>query len=273
MVEEKELDLFVENENGEYPLHIASKYNFNPEVVSYLISKKCDVNQENEEGITPFECSFENVIEMCVYYIDNNIIDLKSFKENKKDFPFHLVKTCRYSDTLYYIINALNVDACIEDKNGDNLLHNCLLNYENLEIVKYLVERMHLDLNKLNHKGQSPLEIAFLNYASNDVIKYIVKNGDYDLVQRDQPNSPNLLEKLFLSLLQIDLDMFKFLFEEKKCDINSTYNFQATNATYGLQNWGKKNKKKLKNSIIKLKKYIKKKKIKKSKKIKIRFMF
>ena len=55
----KKSDVNAKNEDGETPLHLAAKFNFESKIAQFLVSKKADVNAEERWGKTPLDVAEE----------------------------------------------------------------------------------------------------------------------------------------------------------------------------------------------------------------------
>ena len=152
-----------ENKNGDLPIHMAVREN-NMEIFNYLIENTKDLNFQNMQGETIFHIScnygYELISEKLIEYdIDVNVQDYEN--EISPVMYIIILNNIKIFDK---IINK--IDPNLQDFNGNNILHYCILE-NNYNFINKIIDK-NIDLNITNIYGKTVLHLIVENY--NDLI-------------------------------------------------------------------------------------------------------
>lgn len=239
------------------PLHVASE-NGHVDIVKYLLSKGANIYILDLSGNTALQYPVvnTNTAEQKLEEVVKCLIDEILFKRKKiKNAGFSFYKNHSAGATLgnkkiaRMLIDNEIIDADSKDKQGNTLLQNAAMNFddrENLEFIKYLVEDKNVYINALDNDENTALHLNLLHIGNNsdETIKYLIdkgtdlsiknKDGDSVLYLAAKRENINAIKYLLLKGANIeinnytvfhvaarrsDLEMFK-IFESYCCAFN-----------------------------------------------------
>ena len=157
---------------GDSLLHWAIKWK-REDIAKYLISKNCDPNIQNKNGITPLHLAVDNMITKTVKLLiraDAN----SNLKTRMGLAPLHYAVMVNSSIILKILIKSgANVNAL--DNEGLTPLHYATQNEKHFNIARILIEN-GANLNIKNRYGNTPLEAA-IRANSTRLVKLLLHNG------------------------------------------------------------------------------------------------
>jgi ankyrin repeat protein len=177
----KKLDINEKDVDGNTPLlFLQTKQNYQ-QLLDLLLKKGADINAQNNNG--------ENILMIAM----NNPIKLLN-SENEKYLP----------PQFEYTISK-GIDINHKNKSGENIL-TYLLNSNYINLVKILISK-GVDVNNKNNEGNTPLMLALKNSVeSESIISLLLENGADINSKNNQNESP-----LTFSLLNKNLSTTKLI--------------------------------------------------------------
>ncbi|MBW1295477.1 ankyrin repeat domain-containing protein [Aquimarina litoralis] len=172
---EKGCDFFKLNEKGENVLFELVKY---PKVAKFLLEQKCDPNQANRKGITPFmkACSSMKTMNDLNIWVEydadvNKEVDHKDSRYNGWTPLFFAIENQNKEVVKGLLLSGIDLDHVSRD--GDTAI-TLALDYRSEEILELLKDRIE---NPFNSSKVIEKMIAFQLYTSNwsDVIEWAAK--------------------------------------------------------------------------------------------------
>ena len=187
--------------------------NENIEAVKFLLKNGLDVNHKDKNGKTAlfYACNNLNVIKL--------LIENGADKDIIKELFFYSYEN--NLEIFKYLIEEKKIDINIKNDSGKTVLFYACAN-DNLELVKYLVEHgadvnakdkdgISVILNTLIESIGHPISLSTLKPKGEnlEIVKCLVEHGAY--IDDDI---------LFVACHTGELELVKYLIEEKKLDIN-----------------------------------------------------
>ncbi|ORX42282.1 ankyrin [Piromyces finnis] len=215
------MNINIQHYNKLTPLHLAFK-KVNENIIEYLINKDADlhINGEDENISLHYSCKSEKDIIKFVKYL----IEEKYIQNNDGWTPLHHAYYQGNENIVKYLIEKgtnLNISDNIETA---PLHFACQEEKENLDLVKYLIEKKNVDINIQEINKLIPLYYAFINGHIN-VVKYLIDKGT-DLNISDNIGTAPL--HFACQEEKENLDLVKYLIEEKNVDANVKNSFGCT---------------------------------------------
>lgn len=212
-LEEKGLESNVTNKKGRNPLHAIAYEGEDLETYTYFIDKGVDVNQQDEDGKSPFiNASGYNNLEV-VKFLFKNVKNINAQDKEGRSALTHAINRNNVEVAKFLIEKG--ADLSVKDKGGNNLAYYLLNTYRtkkpesfneklslltisgidmsaiqakcntlyhlaveknNLDLLKRLKE-FKIDVNTKNKDGLTPLHLAAMKAKDADILKYLVSIG------------------------------------------------------------------------------------------------
>ncbi len=165
-----------QNEQGETPLHLVSRGQYDSEehgvgIARLLLARGVDVNAQDKDQFTPFLlAAFNGRLEIAQVLLDHGANT--NAQNDQGETPLHLVSRGKYDSEEYGVgiarlLLARGVDANAQDKDHDTPLHWAAF-YGRSEITRLLLDH-GAKVNTENGSGETPL--------------HLVSRGEYDSQQ------------------------------------------------------------------------------------------
>lgn len=173
------IDLNKPDAEGNTLLHEAAQTSGNEKLIQFLIEKRADVNQENNDQMTP--------LNYAALYSSLDSIKLLVEKGNANlntSFPllsFELIRD--HQDAAIYLLGK-GADINGQDKDGNTLLHLAAKNRNSDKELKFLIEK-GANVNAANAAGETPLEIAIINQNAAHATLLLKNNANPNPSGRD----------------------------------------------------------------------------------------
>ena len=239
LIEEQHCDPNCKQNTGMTLLHIVCRYG-SLDVLKYLIEEQhCGPNSKENTGMTPLHIAYKyGHLDVAKHLIEEWHCDPNCTTKDGWT-PMHFVSQDGRIDDVKYLAEQLNCDSNCKDSKGWTPLHLACYN-ENMDIIKYLVEEQHCDLDGrtydwtnligehfsdrfkyyelwsefMNGKDWAPLHLVC--YSGNmDIIKYLTEEKKCDLYCRTNDG----ITPLHLVCFYGHLKVVKYLVERHKCDL------------------------------------------------------
>ena len=169
-------DVNIPNENGDLPLHLASRMKLCVQSTILLIKMTRDVNHRNNQRDTPLHVlysgdkTFKSQI-VLLEFLKTEAVDFLAM--NTEGFtPLHYMCKANQFHDLKIVLKRKEIGTNIQDKNGRTLLHlACLAN--NFETVKFLLESTKADASVEDCQQLVPVSLT----TDPRIIKLLIKSG------------------------------------------------------------------------------------------------
>ena len=150
--------LYTKNNQNEYPIYF-SVVTDAIDVVEYMISKKCDILNQNSKGntILHMACDVRNLT--LVKYLVGNYPALLTMRDIEGQTPLHHAGLSGSVELVNYLVHQQHCDVLDKDSYGRTILHTAC-NGSEQKVVKYLVENYPALLMIRDNKEQTPLHHA-----------------------------------------------------------------------------------------------------------------
>lgn len=203
----------VVTNKGVNALHSIAYRSKDVETVDYFIDKGVDVNQQNEEGNTPFLlASYSNDLSI-ISHISKHVNDYKiKNKDGKSALTFAVqrnsvevveflinkgtdvsVLDAKGNNLGYYLVNYYSSEtpevfeqklSLLQEKGLDitkaqgngNTLYHVALEKNNLDLLKR-IHSLGIDVNVKNDEGITPLQKAAMKAKNEEILKYLISIG------------------------------------------------------------------------------------------------
>ena len=144
------------------------------DLVKYLISRGCVVNDKSETGRTVLHhACVKGKLELAQYLLDN-YSDMLARRDNLGQSPFLVTGFSGSVELVRYLISQ-GCDEYDKDSDGYTVLHNACQE-GNIELVKYLVDSFPYMATIKDKTGQSPFLVAGFS-GSVELVKYLITWG------------------------------------------------------------------------------------------------
>ncbi|OUS02552.1 hypothetical protein A9Q86_03350 [Flavobacteriales bacterium 33_180_T64] len=235
------------NNNGRNPLHAIAFENENLEVFNFFIERGVDVNQQDENGNSPFMNAANSNNLSVVNYLSTYVKNINSktknghsaltmaVNRNSVDVVKFLLekgadikeKDAEGNTLAYYLLNTFKTNApeVFEAKlkllktnglvlntiqsDGNTLIH-LAVQKNKLALLKTL-KPFHIDVNAKNNDGLSALQIAAMKSKTKAILEYLILIGADKMVKTEFDESVYDLakENELLKLNNIDINFLK----------------------------------------------------------------
>ncbi|OEY86867.1 hypothetical protein BIY23_04545 [Wolbachia pipientis] len=245
----KGVDVNMQDNNGETPLHFAIKYNKLTEyrggdslslpnkfihrtyLVKDIIDNSTAINTSLKDNnnntyvhlaIKHSTSDNKHDIDIIKYFIEKT--DDINEKNNDGDTPLHIAAAKHGLQDIVECLIQKGADINEQNNNGDTPLH-IAAKHGLQDIVKCLIQK-DADINEQNNNGDTPLHIA-AKHGLQDIVECLIQKGaDINIVNNDQ-HTP-----LHMAIYSQNKDLVKFLIQEGT-DINA---LNYTDYAYKLAN-------------------------------------
>ena len=134
-------------------------------MLELFIQNGSEVNKKNDVNLTPLHNLFynKNPNQKNIEYLLENKADPNSLDENKKSFPYLVIKNKLPEDVQLNLLSLLfqhNADPNIKHKK--NAIFHLALLKKSTKILQFLIDN-GVDINKEDKDGVSPLEYVISN--------------------------------------------------------------------------------------------------------------
>jgi ankyrin repeat protein len=153
---------------------IEAIYLRNEKAIQFLLEKKVNINQENDQGRLPLEAAtysldlVRKLINLGAKIKDNFLILLMSAIWNEEEGLFQ-----KFKELLELLIkNGVNINFQDAGRNPALILA-CTSTYN--EVIKLLIENK-ANINCQDKKGNTPLIILY-NFGEYDMVEFLIQNG------------------------------------------------------------------------------------------------
>ena len=157
-------------------IHIAVRYNENPEIIKTLVELGADISTEDGFGDTPLHKAAASIEGPEVI---KTLVELGAdinAKGKIGDTPLHKASASNKNPEVIKTLVELGADVNAKGKFGDTPLHKAGASNENPEVIKILVE-LGADINVKDKIGNTPLQAASASNKNLEVIKTLVELG------------------------------------------------------------------------------------------------
>lgn len=187
---EEGIEINFKNENGETPLHLATKLELS-EICSILIQKKADLNAKDKEGNTPLHlAALSDSEEMCKLLLKNGA-PIQA-KNEKGQTSLHITiannnkKACKF-----LIKNKADLNA--KNNKGATLLHWAAQTNDK-ELCELLLEH-DADINVQDLDGNTPLHITIIS-DNRGLYNFLIKNNANTHIKNKMGHTPSDIRRL-----------------------------------------------------------------------------
>ena len=157
-------------------IHIAVRYNENPEIIKTLVELGADINTKDGIGNTPLH---EAIVSNKNPEIIKTLVELGadiSTEDGFGDTPLHKAAASIEGPEVIKTLVELGADINAKGKIGDTPLHKASASNKNPEVIKTLVE-LGADINAKKVFEYTPLHEAARLNENPEVIKTLVELG------------------------------------------------------------------------------------------------
>ena len=209
----KEINLNIQNKNGDTPLMYAIKLKRYSVARLLINNKRVNVNIQNKKGWTALHLI---AYDGCYFLLNDLLkeVDNIDIENNKGDTPLSLTISIK---TLKILIKyGANVNS--QNKQGATLLSDAITSNE-LRLAHYLINRKDVDINlrllpKDPNGGADALIVAAI-FGHLGIIKHLLRRGA-DINTKDNKG----INILLIAVYKGHLNVVKYLIEEQKMDVN-----------------------------------------------------
>ncbi|AST09425.1 ankyrin-repeat protein [NY_014 poxvirus] len=218
------------NDDGDYPLHIASKIN-NNHVIEILLNNGADPNVCNKENKTPLyylSGDDDDVIDKITLLVDNGIV-LNNSVDNEGCGP--LLSCIDPSERVFKKMMSLGFESKIVDKFGRNHIQRHIIHCSNPKssTISMMIDN-GISPSKVDTDGNTPLHaICYKSSKHGDIIDILLpfnnvtKNNKYG----DTPltiliktiSQKSIFEKLLSRCKSIDNQLVNICIFYDRCDL------------------------------------------------------
>jgi ankyrin repeat protein len=185
------------NNDNQYPLHIACKYNNNSDVIIKLIEYGCPINSQDVNEQTPLEliCRY-NSNQALGYIIRKTCMNktvLETVNINGSSLLHNLTKSC-FDIQLYDQLLELGINFELQDNNGIRPIHYLSQYCNNIQVLNYFINNVQVDIECEDNNGWRPIHYA-CRYNNIQVINYYIDKGVNlnAMIKRYRDNDVNYL--------------------------------------------------------------------------------
>ena len=198
--------LTIRDKTGQSPF-LLTGFSGSLKLVKYLISRGCDVYDQDSDGWTVLHhaCQ-EGELELVQYLVDN-YPDLLTIRDKAGQSPFLLTGFSGSVELVKYLISR-GCDVYDKDSSGRTVLHKACQEGK-LELVQYLVDNYPDMLTIRENKEQSPFLLTGFS-GSVELVKYLISRG-CDVYDKDSSGRTvlhNACDKGQLELVQYLVDNY-----------------------------------------------------------------
>ena len=222
------------NNKGQMPLHIACAHG-NLEIIKIIISSQpgLDINLQDSNGNTPLHvaCKCEwNKTEVlpCFRYL---LLERKcsvNIQNNLKQLPFHILLknynvTADMEESILAMCSKSDIDINAQDSKGMTLLH-IACDTGSLSMVRYLTSNFQCDVNLSDNGGNLPLHYAVKSqgWDSNTSLEMVqlVSKGCTQIHAKNNSG----ITPLHTACTNCNMNVVKYLVFHKKYPLNVNLN-------------------------------------------------
>jgi ankyrin repeat protein len=198
-------DISYKNHRGDNIMHMASSSKKYSQILKYLIKNHPQLYTFNKNDESPIHLAIiqnfpKNIIQLLVDNFDINLIS------GKKNIVPMFTAIIENNESIYSMIDKLNINLDIQDYTGNNIFTYCIQNENYRYFDKFFnkINESKFNFNLVNIFGQTTLHsildnLPFLKYCiQNKKLSFFIKNTNLNL----QDNHGN---SIFLLLCKFDL--------------------------------------------------------------------
>lgn len=218
----KNVDVNMQNNNGNTPLHLGLLYNDYGITMGLLSHKDINIDLPNKNNSTPLDIAIkkygdgidssllldtskqdkfgDTALHLVANNNNNNDILLKFILLNNKNSNSINLQNINDNTALHVAINNKNsyiaklflkqenIDVNLQDKFGNTALHLALKKgyKEYKDICDSILSMNNINLNLQNSDGETPLHIALKKGYKTDIIEHILQNKNIDINLQDK---------------------------------------------------------------------------------------
>jgi ankyrin repeat protein len=197
-------------------------------VVEYLTSeRKMDVNVQNNCGETPLHIASrgngKDQLEMFKILIEQHHANI-SVKDKNGDTPLHLVAQYGSLGLVEYLITQTNIDVKVLNNDGKTPLHCAakMFGKDQLEVFKTLFEQHRANMSVKDQNGDTPFHLA-AQFGSFKLVEFLVK-GEQHYVKVLNNDGKTPLHLAAKNHRKGQLKIFQILFEQHHANISAKDN-------------------------------------------------
>lgn len=219
LVEEHDVDVEAQDNDGWTPLHYASLVG-SLDTVRFLAEEHdADCEVVDKDGWTPLHCAAKNGnVDVAHYLIEEQLVEKHTLTTDDDSNALHLAARAGRLEMMKYFVEDCGFDVSQGDSDGDGALHTSA-RYGMLNAVKYLVERLDAAtcleiICTKNNTGQTAYDIAAMwleaddeRYANQEVVYLLHSYVAPMAVPADYDDDDDVCVKLNPDLCDNELDL------------------------------------------------------------------
>jgi ankyrin repeat protein len=201
----------------------------------YLLTRKELNLMQTESGagtLLHLACTRVNVIPIEIFKTIHKIHPAAcNLKDGVKNYPIcYVLSTFRALsggdiDTVMYLLGQKGLEINTKGHEGLTPLHLACRNINSLPlgVFKYLIETLGADINAIDDRLETPLHYGIIQYdRCGDInnLYYLLNLPQLNIDAKDG-KGVTIFHFAAFNIPQIPIEMFKFLIEEKRCDLNA----------------------------------------------------
>lgn len=226
------IDINAKSNYNWTPLHYASKYSRNSEILELLISNNANPALKDNLKTYPIHLAASNPEYSIINFFLNNKKYKKQFEVTDDKGKTPLAFAILYNSNFKVIDSLLNA-GCNKDfeVNGkENIFHLGLMN-SNLDVVQNLFTRISFEqYNYRNSNELFPIAKAIMHNSNIEVIRFLYNKG-LDFTVTDELNAT----LIFNAVMNPNIEIFKYLLSLELYDINDTDSQNDSIVHYAIQ--------------------------------------
>jgi ankyrin repeat protein len=233
LLSKSNLDINIQDDNKETPLHIALRNTAgvqNSNFLLYVFSLRgLDVHSRNKAGRTPLSIACSNInnipVDIFQHLIKKLGADIHS-QDILRDTPLHLALKYAQSpiglNSLAYLLQQPGIDPARKNTLGQTLLHvACSKGIDiPLSTIQFLIDVLKCDINAEDRDGNTPIYYALSTPAKNlNTLTYLLTQPNLEINHLNR-YCHSLLHTACSHLTGLPLDIFVLMIDRLGFDIN-----------------------------------------------------
>lgn len=223
LLEDKEADVNIRDENGNYLIQYITLFN-KVEFVSILIERGSRLDIIDLEGRSllyfPIKYDYINMLETLLKLDNQRVgISLVDIQDKENFIPLHYAVTFGNTKAANLLLKY-NSNPNITDNDGNNSLHLSVIT-KKLDICKMIL-KYNINVNMRNKFGESPLHIA-CNYQLIEYAKILLESGADTNIKEYEIQLTPLMYAITLGNTELTNLLLKYKADVKEQDLNGNH--------------------------------------------------